>query len=116
MALKNVTKMLSWRWFSNGTRSGIWDSKLLDFCVRLEQATEEANQLRDEYNTICAIKRRFLRDQRIWLGLICSLTADIGVQFKFISQRRKAVKEKESQLSAIRTKKQELQFRRASIF
>ncbi|KAI3890380.1 hypothetical protein MKX03_028202, partial [Papaver bracteatum] len=94
----------------------IKDDKLRNLCVRIEQATEEASQLRDEYNTICALKRRFPRDQRIWLGLICSLTVDIGLQFKFISQRSKSVKEKESQLSAIRTKKQELQFRRASIF
>ncbi|KAI3892499.1 hypothetical protein MKW92_021972 [Papaver armeniacum] len=119
MALKNVAKLLSQRWFSSGTTSGvikngggietkntlIRDDRLRSMCERLEQAAAEANQLRDECNAIFALKRVFTIDQILWGGFIVALGFRIGEQFQLI----KDIKDRESQLSALRTKKQELQ-------
>ncbi|KAI3919228.1 hypothetical protein MKW92_012796 [Papaver armeniacum] len=104
MALKNVAKMLSRRWFSSGTSSGIRDDGLRSLCERLEQAAEEANQLRDECNAIFALKRAFAIDQFLWAGFIMTLGFKISEHVQSI----KDIKDKTSQLSARRAKKQEL--------
>ncbi|KAI3926536.1 hypothetical protein MKX01_011432 [Papaver californicum] len=125
MALKNVAKML-FRRFSSGTRSVggietnnivIRDDKLRSVYVRLEQATEQANQLADECNTIYispitnpypALKRELPRDRLTWLWFIISLALTISDKAVKTSQTKIKIKDKESELSALRTKNQEL--------
>ncbi|MCL7030967.1 hypothetical protein MKW94_027028 [Papaver nudicaule] len=86
MALRNAGKLLSRR-FANGGGGGIEnrhnfikDARLRSLCVQLEQATEEANQYREEFNAIFALKKAFPRDQVIWLGIIASINGAIAHQ------------------------------------
>ncbi|MCL7039542.1 hypothetical protein MKW94_018242 [Papaver nudicaule] len=75
MALRNAVRIMS-RWFSTGIR----DARLRNLCVQLEQAAEEANQYREEFNAIFALKKAFPRDQVIWLGIIASINGAIAHQ------------------------------------
>ncbi|MCL7028773.1 hypothetical protein MKW94_009836 [Papaver nudicaule] len=115
MALKNFSKLLLSRGFSSGIRgvvtkhAVIRDDKLRSVCERLEQAAEKAKQLKDECDAAFALKKMFPSDRVIWLGIILNLAGLTGGQVQMISETRKEIKDTESQLSAIRTKRQELQ-------
>ncbi|KAI3869232.1 hypothetical protein MKX03_021458 [Papaver bracteatum] len=117
MALINVAKMLSRRLFSRGTRGvtntggvskHIMDENLRSICARVEQATAEANQLRDECNTYYVLRRAFSRDRVIWSWFIFGVGINVVQQYQVIVKKRNAIKDLESQLSARRTEKQEL--------
>ncbi|MCL7027200.1 hypothetical protein MKW94_001602 [Papaver nudicaule] len=92
MTLKYVANMLSRR-FANGGGGienrhkfckNIKDARLRSLCVQLEQAAEEANQYREEFNAIFALKKAFPRDQVIWLGIIASFGGAIAHQVAII--------------------------------
>ncbi|KAI3869230.1 hypothetical protein MKX03_021456 [Papaver bracteatum] len=110
MALRNITRMLSQRWFSTSTRGGIETSKhitdenLRSLYACLKKDIAEVNQLTDEFHAIFALKRAVTRDRIIWLSFI------FGVGFNVVQlvKRRNAIKDIESQLSARCTEKQEL--------
>ncbi|KAI3901297.1 hypothetical protein MKW92_044071 [Papaver armeniacum] len=117
MALKNVAKMLSRRFTSFVSKNGgietkhsvITDDKLRSVCVRSEQITEKAKQLKDEYSAVFALKRAFPLDRVIWLAIILNLGGETGVKVQTIWKTKKYIKDQESELSAFRTRKQELQ-------
>ncbi|MCL7041533.1 hypothetical protein MKW94_006535 [Papaver nudicaule] len=95
MALRNAVKMVS-RGFSTGAGSikngskhdFIRDARLRNLCVQLEQATEEANQWREEFNAIFALKKLLPRDQLIWLGIIASINGAIAYQVTIIRRMK----------------------------
>ncbi|KAI3866601.1 hypothetical protein MKX03_023813 [Papaver bracteatum] len=102
MALKNVAKMLSWR-FSSGTTSivtknGGIETKDVTISLRLmlslfetllvwlEHTKVEAEQLMDECNAIFTLKRAFHIDRLIWFGIIITLGVKIGEQIVTIQE------------------------------
>ncbi|RZC88899.1 hypothetical protein C5167_031271 [Papaver somniferum] len=115
MALKSVTKMLSQRLFSRGTRGivtntggrtetskHITDENLRSICERVEQATADAKQLCEECNAVFALKRAFPMDRVIWSSVIFGLGINAVQQFQEIVETRNAIKDKKNQLSARR--------------
>ncbi|KAI3869218.1 hypothetical protein MKX03_021444 [Papaver bracteatum] len=112
MALRNVTRMLSQRWFSTSTRGitgggtetskHITDEKLQSLYERIKQATAETNQLRDECNTYFALKRAFPRDRVVWALFILSVGFNAVQQTQEILKTRSVMKEKQTQLTARR--------------
>ncbi|KAI3872411.1 hypothetical protein MKW92_046755 [Papaver armeniacum] len=113
MALRNVTKMLSQRLFSRGTRGGtetskhITDENLRSLYERVKQDIAEVDQLTDEFHAIFALKRAFSRDRIIWSSFILSVGFNVVQQFEEIMKSRNAIKDIESQLSARSAEKQE---------
>ncbi|MCL7044092.1 hypothetical protein MKW94_003265 [Papaver nudicaule] len=121
MALKNFAKNLLSRGFSSGirgfvTKSGeietkhavIRDPKLRSVCERFEQAAEKAKQLKDECEVVFAIRKAFPTDRVIWLGFIMNFGRLTCEQVETVWETKKRIKDKESQLSALRTQNQEL--------
>ncbi|KAI3891958.1 hypothetical protein MKW92_045122 [Papaver armeniacum] len=132
MALRNVTRMLSQRWFSTSTRGitgggtetskHITDEKLRSLYVSIKQAIAETNQLRDECNTYFALKRAFPQDRVVWLFFISSvgynavrLARENSNTENIIEDKRSqlrarlnAIGDRQSQLSARRTEMQKL--------
>ncbi|KAI3836237.1 hypothetical protein MKW92_008288 [Papaver armeniacum] len=132
MALRNVTRMLSQRWFSTSTRGitgggtetskHITDEKLRSLYVSIKQAIAETNQLRDECNTYFALKRAFPQDRVVWLFFISSvgynsvrLARENSKTENIIEDKRSqlrarlnAIGDRQSQLSARRTEMQKL--------
>ncbi|KAI3869224.1 hypothetical protein MKX03_021450 [Papaver bracteatum] len=115
MALRNVTKMLSQRLFSRGTRGvvtntgggtetskHITDEKLRSLCVRVEQATAEAKQFHEECDAVFALKRVFTGDRVIWASVFFGVGINAVQQFQEIVKRRNAIEDKKNQLSALR--------------
>ncbi|RZC72165.1 hypothetical protein C5167_035354 [Papaver somniferum] len=115
MALKSVTKMLSQRLFSRGTRGivtntggrtetskHITDENLRSICERVKQATADAKQLRDEFNAVFALKRAFPKDRVVWSSVIFGVGINAVQQFQEIVEMRNAIKDKKNQLSARR--------------
>ncbi|KAI3866660.1 hypothetical protein MKW92_002806 [Papaver armeniacum] len=116
MALKSVTKMLSQRLFSRGTRGivtntggrtktsqHIKDENLRSVCERVEQATAEAKQLYDECEAVFALKRAFPGDRIIWASFIFGVGITAGQQFQEILKTRNDIEDKKNQLSARRS-------------
>ncbi|MCL7039045.1 hypothetical protein MKW94_028138 [Papaver nudicaule] len=102
MALRNFTKMLS-RIFSSGPRSSnavakvhISDEKLRSFAVRLEQATEEANQLADECKAYFALRRAFTFDKLVYIFFCFKLSVHIAEE----AVKIRHIKVKDSKLAA----------------
>ncbi|MCL7034410.1 hypothetical protein MKW94_024286 [Papaver nudicaule] len=116
MALKNFANMLLSRGFSSGIReietkhAVIKDARLRSVCIRFEQAAEKAKQLKDECDVVFAIRKAFPTDRVIWLGFIMNFTRLTCEQAEKILETKKRIKDKESQLSALRTKNQQLLF------
>ncbi|KAI3879529.1 hypothetical protein MKW92_003426 [Papaver armeniacum] len=115
MALRNVTKMLSQRLFSRGTRGivtntggrtktseHITDENLRSVCERVEQATAEAKQLYDECEAVFALKRAFPGDRVIWASVLFGVGINAVLQFQEIVKIRNAIEDKKNQLSALR--------------
>ncbi|KAI3954304.1 hypothetical protein MKW92_043773 [Papaver armeniacum] len=110
MALRNVTRMLSQRWFSTSTRGitgggtetskHITDENLRSLYVSIKQAIAETNQLRDECNTYFALKRAFPQDRLVWLFFISSVVYNAVNLSQEILKTRNVIKDKESQLTA----------------
>ncbi|MCL7036386.1 hypothetical protein MKW94_013571 [Papaver nudicaule] len=110
MGLKDVAKILYLRFSTTTSKHAvIRDDKLRGLCERLEQAAEKAKRLKDECDVAFAIRKAFPTDRILWLALILNLARLTGEQAEVISDTRKRIKDGESQLSALRTKKQELQ-------
>ncbi|MCL7045287.1 hypothetical protein MKW94_027157 [Papaver nudicaule] len=114
MALKDVARMLSRR-FSSGTRNGGFqnkhaefrDAKVRRFCERLEQAAENAKQLTDECDAICALEGAFRLDRLVWTAVIVNLGAAAAVKGRMMIETKKSIQDIEYQLSALQAKKQE---------
>ncbi|RZC88890.1 hypothetical protein C5167_031264 [Papaver somniferum] len=115
MALKSVTKMLSQRLFSRGTRGivtntggrtetskHITDEKLRSLCERFEQATAEAKEFIDECNAVFALKRAFPFDRQLWASFLLGLGVSAVQKFQEIVKMRNAIEDKKNQLSALR--------------